>query len=63
MSKENSNPGSKAAIDLGCTCPVMDNHYGKGIPMRHPENGEMQRTFWVDGSCPIHGLNKDGLKG
>ena len=23
-------PGSQAAIDLGCTCPILDNHYGRG---------------------------------
>ncbi len=26
----NPHPGSKEAVDLGCTCPVMDNHYGRG---------------------------------
>lgn len=25
------NPGSNEAIDLGCTCPVLDNCRGKGV--------------------------------
>jgi len=24
-------PGSAEAVDLGCTCPIIDNHYGKGF--------------------------------
>ena len=55
-------PGSKAALDKGCVCPVMDNHYGKGRPIRHPENGEMQRAFWINGECIIHGDNKAASK-
>jgi len=39
------NPGSKEAQDEGCTCPVLDNNYGKGI------NG----SFWMNGDCPLHG--------
>lgn len=27
------NPGSTKAVTAGCTCPVMDNHNGKGFPM------------------------------
>lgn len=25
------NPGSTAAITQGCTCPVIDNEYGRGF--------------------------------
>ena len=25
------NPGSDAAIEAGCTCPVLDNGHGKGV--------------------------------
>ena len=24
------NPGTKEAIDAGCSCPIMDNNYGRG---------------------------------
>ena len=41
-------PGSVEAVDIGCTCPVLDNHYGKGF-------GDPP-LFWISGDCPIHGL-------
>lgn len=44
-------PGSKEAIDKGCKCPVIDNHYGKGIVM----NGSDEPNFWVSGDCKTHG--------
>lgn len=44
------NPGSPEAIAAGCTCPVIDNHHGKGIPTRAGE-----RLFWYDSTCPLHG--------
>ncbi len=40
------NPGSDAAIEQGCTCPVLDNGHGTG---------------WIGGGfvlstlCPLHG--------
>jgi len=43
------NPGSEKAIELGCTCAVIDNRYGKGIPS---ENGKP--NFWITGECPLH---------
>jgi hypothetical protein len=43
------NPGSQAAIAKGCTCAVMDNHYGKGQPM--PDGS---RQFWMSDDCPVH---------
>jgi hypothetical protein len=42
------NPGSKEAIELGCTCPVMDNCNGKGFKLK----GET--CFWYTGGCPVH---------
>lgn len=42
------NPGSTAALDAGCTCPVIDNHHGKGFPW-----GGGQK-FWISGGCPVH---------
>lgn len=55
-------PGSKEAIQNGCTCPVMDNHHGQGIPMRHPETGEPSYAFWMDNTCPLHGTDKSEFK-
>lgn len=43
-----TTPGSPAAIEQGCTCPVIDNHYGEGMPYRDGPR------FWTDSNCPIH---------
>lgn len=42
-------PGSVEAIDAGCTCPIIDNHYGKGVP-----DGKGGVNFWFDADCPLH---------
>lgn len=40
------NPGSKEAVEQGCTCAVIDNHYGEGF-------GDPP-GFWITGGCPLH---------
>lgn len=42
------NPGSQAAKDGGCLCPVLDNNHGRGAPW--PPNG-----WWTRPDCPMHG--------
>lgn len=42
------NAGSDEAIDLGCTCPIMDNEYGKGYM-------GMEDVFVFNAQCPLHG--------
>ena len=39
-------PGSYAAVENGCKCPVMDNE-------EMPDDKK-----WVNGDCPIHGKGK-----
>ena len=39
------NPGSDAAVMMGCTCPVADNGRGRGLP-----GGQ----FWYSSGCPVH---------
>jgi hypothetical protein len=39
-------PGSDAARDAGCTCPVLDNGHGRGRG-----GGE----YVVNHECPLHG--------
>lgn len=53
------NPGSKEAINQGCTCPVIDNCYGKGIG----QNGE-KFGWYMSADCSIHGnkLTNDSKK-
>lgn len=54
MSQE-LNPGSKEAIEAGCTCPVMDNRHGIGITMVDPRTKEVIQAFWRDATCRLHG--------
>ena len=50
------NPGSQEAIEQGCTCPVIDNHYGEGA--YNDEQGNP--LFWMNDDCPVHGgVNND----
>ena len=42
------NPGSVAAGDLGCNCPVLDNAHGRGYM------GVPNIFVWRE-DCPIHG--------
>ena len=44
------NPGSDQALDLGCTCPVLDN--GHGIGVWDEKLGT--HVFWQTRGCPIH---------
>lgn len=46
------DPGSDAAIDLGCTCAVLDNNHGRGA---YEIDGRPQ--FWINGGCKIHRLD------
>lgn len=41
----NPTPGSDEAVTSGCTCPVMDNARGKGLP---------GGNFWISEGCPLH---------
>jgi hypothetical protein len=50
------NPGSKEALALGCTCPVLDNAHGEGITY----GGE--RAWWINRKCPIHERGSDDGK-
>jgi len=46
---ETPDPGTEEAAKLGCTCPIIDNHYGAGY---HGEAG----VYMYSGDCPIHHL-------
>jgi hypothetical protein len=45
--RDTPNPGSDAAITLGCKCPVMDNGRGRGYM-------GIKGLFVYSGECPIH---------
>jgi len=43
-------PGSTEAREKGCTCPILDNHYGRG------RGGEGEKYgWWIVQDCPLHG--------
>lgn len=48
-------PGSKEAVTVGCKCPVLDNHRGRGIPGRDGEH-----HYFMSESCPLHGMAAKG---
>ena len=50
------NPGSGAALALGCRCPVMDNWRGSD------EIGRI-RGFVMVADCPLHGFDEERDKG
>ena len=42
-------PGTKEAETLGCSCPIHDNHRGKGW------GGDGEKYGWVvNEDCPLH---------
>lgn len=43
-------PGSPAARDAGCRCPVMDNRHGRGAYT--DDDGKPQ--FWTSEACNLH---------
>lgn len=48
------NPGSEEAISIGCTCPVMDNGYGRGY-LGGVQDETGQTVFVTNDNCPVHG--------
>ena len=46
------NPGSDEALDMGCTCPVLDNGHGRGSGYI---NEDGVPAFWTNADCPLHG--------
>ncbi len=44
------NPGSEEAVAMGCSCPIIDNHYGEGIRY------SAVPCFWINADCLLHGF-------
>ncbi len=45
------SPGSDAARELGCRCPVLDNAHGRGAWGTSGDDA----VFWTSETCPLHG--------
>lgn len=53
-------PGSQAAGETGCQCPVIGNGYGLGM-FRNRETGEP--VFVIVADCPLHGAKDNDKAG
>lgn len=53
-----NSPGSEEAVNNGCTCPVIDNHYGAGFPY-----GSEGMCYWINEDCPLHATKGDKING
>ncbi len=49
------NPGSQAALDRGCMCPVMDNGHGRGMYGGAVRTADDAPIFVFVADCPLHG--------
>jgi hypothetical protein len=54
--KKTPNPGSQAAQDQGCLCPILDNENGAGFPF----GPKGETSFWINEACPLHVIEKEG---
>lgn len=53
------NPGSDEAKAAGCTCPRMDNAYGKGY-MGGVQDEDGNTVFVYTEGCPVHTTAREG---
>ena len=44
-------PGHPIAVTYGCTCPVLDNHYGRGCGYLDKDGNPL---FIFSFDCPLH---------
>lgn len=50
MSTDTPPPGSREAVKAGCTCPIVDNHFGRGA---YPtKSGPV--IYIYNATCPVH---------
>jgi hypothetical protein len=49
MSLEVPKPGSPEAVDMGCSCPIMDNAHGLG-------RFGLGKDWWINSECKLHSL-------
>jgi hypothetical protein len=50
------NPGSPAAVEAGCTCPIANREIGATSAFRVPE------WYVIFSTCPIHGFDDGAAK-
>ena len=47
MSYYHLEPGGREAVKRGCTCPVIDNHHGRGFQGK-------RGCHIITAGCPVH---------
>jgi len=47
-------PGSRAAIEAGCICPVIDNAHGRGYR-------DVEGIYIYTCGCPLHDAGRSAL--
>lgn len=47
-------PGSEAALDQGCTCPVIDNAHGRGWRGGVKDKITGETLYVYTHGCPVH---------
>ena len=50
-------PGSKQAIQAGCTCPIYDNCHGWGTLLYG------KGKYYIRLDCPIHAIHSKDMEG
>lgn len=55
MKIETPNPGTEAALKIGCRCPVLDNEHGQGYM-------GINNVFVVSADCPVHAYGEKNEK-
>ena len=48
LGSPNFNPGGDGAIELGCTCPILDNSHGSEY------EANLRGGYWYSANCPVH---------
>lgn len=51
-------PGSDEAVRIGCTCPQMDNAYGRGY-MGGVTDTDGNTVYVMAGDCPVHAKTEE----
>jgi hypothetical protein len=58
MSDKTPNPGSEEAVKIGCSCPRMDNAYGRGY-LGGVKNEDGEVVYVINLDCQVHSADYD----
>ena len=52
------NPGAHHSYTRGCTCPMIQNHYGQGIYV----TANVERVYQIAETGPLHGSTRQEVQ-